>query len=40
MKEWFAATISVLVANYALLGGAYQIFIFLAGWFQKHKEGG
>jgi hypothetical protein len=38
LKGWFNATISVLVANYALLGGAYKVSIFLAGWFQKRRK--
>jgi hypothetical protein len=38
LKGWFEAIISILVANYALLGGAYKIFIFLAGWIQKRRQ--
>ena len=38
LRGWFDATISVLVVNYALLGGAYKIFIFFAGWFHKRRE--
>jgi hypothetical protein len=36
----FSLIVSVLAANYALIGGAYQIFIFVAGWFQQRKDAG
>lgn len=39
MKGWVSVVISVLAADYALLGGAYHIFIYIASWFQKRREG-
>lgn len=40
MKPWFTAFISVFAADYALIGTAYKIFIFIAGYFQQRKDEG
>jgi hypothetical protein len=40
-RQWkgiLSAVVSVLAANYALFFGAYSIFIFVAGWFQKRRD--
>jgi hypothetical protein len=38
LKGWFSVIISVSVANYALIGVIYKLFIFFAGWFQKRRD--
>jgi len=38
LKSWLSLFISVLAADAALLIGAYQLFIFVAGYIQKRRE--
>lgn len=40
LKGWFSVMISVLAADYALIGGAYNLSIFILGWWQKRKHTG
>ena len=40
MKPWFTAFISVFAADYALIGTAYKILIFITGYFQQRKDEG
>lgn len=40
MKLWFTAFISVFAADYALIGTAYKILIFITGYFQQRKDEG
>jgi hypothetical protein len=40
VRKWkspLPAIVSILVAEYAFLRGAYSLFIFLAAWYQKRK---
>jgi hypothetical protein len=37
-KGWFSLCISVFAADYAVIGGVYTIFIFVAGHVQRRKE--
>lgn len=36
LKGWLTVAISVFVADYALIGGAYSVIVFIAGCWQKH----
>ena len=38
IKGWVSAAVSVLVADYALIVGAYSLVLFGAGWWQKNKN--
>jgi hypothetical protein len=38
LKGWFTVAISVFVADYALIGGAYTVVAFIAGWWQKRRN--
>jgi hypothetical protein len=38
LKGWLSVVISVIVADYALTLGAYNLFILIAGWWQKRKD--
>lgn len=38
LKGWASATISILVADYALIAGPYKLFIFVAGWLQRRRH--
>jgi hypothetical protein len=38
LKGWGSALISVLVADYALIGGPYAIILFVLGCIQKRKD--
>jgi len=40
MKGWVSATISVLVADYAFIVGAYNLILWGAGWWMKNKKQG
>lgn len=37
MKAPINAVISILVADYVLIGGGYRLFILIAAWYQKRK---
>jgi hypothetical protein len=38
IKKWFSLIISVFAANYALIGGAYTLSIFIAGRVLRQKD--
>jgi hypothetical protein len=38
LKGWLTVTIFVIVADYTLALGAYNLFILIAGWWQKRKD--
>lgn len=38
LKGWGSAIISVLVADYALIGGPYKLLILILGWIQKRRD--
>jgi len=38
LKGWFPVMISVFVADYALIGGAYTVIVYIAGWWQKRRN--
>ena len=40
MKGWVSATISVLVADYAFILGAYNLILWGASWWMKNKKQG
>lgn len=38
LKGWFSLLVSVFAADYALVGGAYSIFMFIAGTIQRRTN--
>jgi len=38
LKGWLTVTIFVIVADYTLALGAYNLFILIAGWWQQKKD--
>lgn len=38
LKGFVSTTISVIVANYALINGPYAVLVFIVGWFQKRRD--
>ena len=37
MKGWVSVVISVITADYAILGGVYHFFIYIASWLQTRR---
>ena len=39
-KVWISMLISVIAADYVLIGGAYKLLLFLLGWYHLRKDEG